>query len=44
VGDAGGLGDLVDGDVVVVPVAEDLERCGEQLEAALSGALSCQGT
>ena len=44
VGDPGGLGDLVDGDVVVVTVAEDLESGGEQLKATLSGALGCQGT
>lgn len=44
VGDAGGLRDLVDGDLVVVPVAEDLERGGEELGAALAGPLGCQGT
>jgi hypothetical protein len=44
VGDSGGLGDLVDRDLVVIAVAEDLERCGDQLEPALSCPLGCQGT
>jgi hypothetical protein len=41
--DPGGVGDLVDRDLVVVPVAKDLERSADQLEPALSGALGCQG-
>jgi hypothetical protein len=44
VGDAGGLRDLIDGDLVVVAIAEDLERGGEELEPALTCLLSCQGT
>jgi hypothetical protein len=43
VGDSGGLGDLVDRDLVIVAVAEDLERCVDQLEPALSCPFSCQG-
>jgi hypothetical protein len=42
--DAGGVGDFVDGDLVVVPVTEDLEGGGEELLPALSGSLGCQGT
>jgi len=42
VGDPGRLGDLVDGDLVVVPVAEDLERRRDQLEPALPCPLACQ--
>jgi hypothetical protein len=44
VGDAGGLSDLIDGDLVVVAIAEDLERGGEQLEPALTCLLGCQRT
>lgn len=44
VGDSGGLGDLVDRDLVIVAVAEDLERRGDQLEPALSCPFGCQGT
>ena len=44
VGDSGGLRDLVDRDLVIVAVAEDLERRGDQFEAALSCPLGCQGT
>ena len=43
-GDAGRVGDLVDGDLVVVPIPEDLEGGGEELGAALAGPLRCQGT
>jgi len=42
VGDAGGLGDFIDRDLVVVTIAEDLERGGDQLESALAGALCCE--
>jgi hypothetical protein len=42
--DAGCFGDLVDRDLVVVPVTEDLEGGGDQLGAALTGTLGCQGT
>jgi hypothetical protein len=42
VGDAGGLGDLVDGDLVVVAVAEDLEGRRDQLQTALARSLRCQ--
>jgi hypothetical protein len=44
VGDAGGLGDLVDGDLVIVAVAEYLEGGGEKLQPPLAGPLGCQGT
>ena len=43
-GDPRGLGDLVDGDIVVVAIAEDVEGGGEELGAALAGPLCCQGT
>jgi hypothetical protein len=42
VGDTRGLRDLVDRDLVVVAIAEDLERRGDQLETALSCPLGCQ--
>jgi hypothetical protein len=42
VGNASGLGDLVDGDVVVIAIAEDLEGCRQQLESPLAGPLGCQ--
>jgi hypothetical protein len=42
VGDAGRLGYLVDRDLVVVPVAEDLQGGGDQLEPALPGPVGCQ--
>jgi hypothetical protein len=35
---------LVDRDLVVVSIAEDLDRGLEELLAALAGALRCQGT
>jgi hypothetical protein len=41
---AGGLSDLVHGDIVVVPVAEDLEGGDEQLGSALLGPVGCQRT
>jgi hypothetical protein len=41
--DPGGLGDLVDRDLVVVAIAEDFERGGDQLEPALARPLGCQG-
>jgi hypothetical protein len=41
---ARGLRDLVNRDLVIVPVAEDLESRGEELLAALAGPLGCQGT
>jgi hypothetical protein len=41
-GDPGGLGDLVDRDLVVVAIAEDLEGGGDQLEPALAGPVGCQ--
>jgi hypothetical protein len=40
----GGLGDLVDGDLLVVAVAENLERGREQLKPALPGTFGCQRT
>jgi len=41
-GDPGGLRDLIDRHLLVVPVAEHLERGGEQLRASLLGSLRCQ--
>jgi hypothetical protein len=40
--DARGVGDLIDRDLVVVAIAEDLERGGDQLQSALAGPLGCQ--
>jgi hypothetical protein len=40
--DSGGRGDLVDRDLVVVAIAEDLERSRDQLEPALSRPVACQ--
>ena len=42
VGYAGGLRDLIDRDLLVVPVAEHLERGGQQLRASFLGSVSCQ--
>jgi hypothetical protein len=42
--DAGGLGDLVDRDLVVVAIAEYLEAGSDQLEPPLARPLGCQGT
>jgi hypothetical protein len=41
---ARGLRYLVNRDLVVVPVAEDLESGGEELLSTLAGPLGCQGT
>jgi len=40
--DIRGIGNLVDRDLVVVAVAEDLERGREQFEASLSRPLACE--
>jgi hypothetical protein len=40
--DPGGLGDLVDRDLVVVAIAEDLESGGDQLEPAFASPVGCQ--
>jgi hypothetical protein len=42
--DTGGLRDLVNRDLVVIPVAEDLEGGAKELLPALAGPLGCQGT
>ena len=44
VGDARGIRHLVDGDLVVVPLAEDLEGRLDQLPTPLAGPLGCQRT
>jgi hypothetical protein len=44
VGHAGGLGHLIDRDLVVVAIAEDLERRRDQLAPALVRSVSCQRT
>jgi hypothetical protein len=41
---ARGLRYLVDRDLVVVPVAEDIESGGEELLAAFAGPFGCQRT